>query len=67
MAGLRCAQDRSAAPDLQIAHGDLKARAQVPVLHQHLQTFLRVFGQQAFMGNEQVGVGLFVRSSDPAS
>ena len=53
--------------DFQVVHGDLKPEPEIAVLHEDLEALAGVRGEQALVGNEQVGVCLLVGSTHPAA
>ena len=66
MPRLAGAEQVAGAADLEVAHGDLEARAQLGRLADGLEALVGLFGERAVAGVEQVGVGALARPPDPA-
>ena len=67
MARLLLAEQVAGAADLQVAHGDLEAGAQLGVVGQRRQALARLLAQGRVAGVEQVGVGALARPPDAAA
>ncbi len=64
VAGLLFAQEVSGAPDFEVCGGDAKPRPQFGELLNRNQPFLRVARECAFIGDQEVGEGLFASAPD---
>ena len=64
MAGLLVAQQRAGAAQLEVAHRDLEAGAQLRVVRQRGEPVGRLLRQRPGAGIEQVGVGALARAPD---
>jgi hypothetical protein len=63
--GLLVAEQVAGAAQLEVAHGDLEARAELGVVAQGAQALLGVLRQRGRRGVQQVGVGALARPADP--
>ena len=64
---LTLAEQVAGAADLEVAHGDLEAAAQLGGLADGLQPLVGLLGQDPVGGVEEVGVGPLAAAPDPAA
>ena len=64
---LRAAEQVARAADLEVAHGELEAGAEVGVLADRLQALVRLLGEHAVLRVQQVRVGALAAPSDPSA
>ena len=67
VAALVVAQHFARAPNFQIVHGQVKARAQFFHLLDGLQALVGLFGQALHIGHQQIGIGLVVAAANPST
>ena len=67
VAGLGLAEQVAGAADLEVAHGDLEAAAELGGLADRLQPLVGLLGQHHVGRVEQVGVGPLAAAPDPAA
>ena len=67
MAGLVGPEQVARAPDLEVAHGDLEARAELGVLADGPQPLVGLLGEHPVGRVEEVGVGPLAGPADPAA
>ena len=67
MPGLVRAEEVAGPADLQVAHGDLEAGAQLGVLADRPQPLVGLFGEDAVGRMEEVGVGPLSPAAHPAT
>ena len=64
VAGLLVAEQVAGAADLEVAHGDLEAGAELGVVAERAQALRRLLGQRGVRGVQQVGVGALAGAAD---
>ena len=67
MARLLFAQKITGPSDLKVRRGDTEARSEFGELLNRDQSLLRIAGECAFVGDQEVGVGLLSAASDPST
>ena len=67
VAALALAEHFAGAADLEVVHREVEARAELFHLLDRVEPLLRLLGQLAHVGHQQVGVGLVVRPADAAA
>ena len=67
MAGLLVAEQVAGAADVEVAHRDLEAGAELGVVGEGREAGRGVLGQRLGRGVEQVGEGALARAADPAA
>ena len=67
MAALRGAENAAGPPDFQIAHGDTKTSAERTVLFDCVDSFARGADGHHFAGQQQIGVGFVLGTTNPAA
>ena len=67
VARLLLAEQVAGAADVEVAHRDLEARAELGVVGEGREARRRILGQRLRRGVEQVGEGALARAADPAA
>ena len=67
MAGLLFAQKISGPSNLKVRRGDPEPGSEFRELLNRDQSLLSIAGERAFIGDEEVGVGLLSAASDPSA